>query len=476
MKTTFFFYDLETSGLSPRSARIMQFAGQRTDQDLQPIGKPVNIIIKLTNDILPEPRAILLTGITPQQTLEKGITEAEFLEIFHREISLPGTIFVGYNTIRFDDEFMRFINYRNFYDPYKWQWQNGRSRWDLLDLVRMTRALRPEGIVWSYDENGKAGNRLEQLTSANNIPHSNAHDALADVNATIAVAQLAHAKQPKLFDYLLQMRSKKKIAELVLSNKPFLYTSGKYSGDYLKTTIVKLLAPHPEREAAALVYDLRYDPTPFSKMSTKQLVAAWKYDPDKSKARLPIKTLQFNRCPAVAPLSVLDADSRKRINIDPGQIKENEKLLSAINYWPAKILEALVVMDEIQDHKYASHSHNVDESLYDGFFSQGDSKLMLNVQGATAHQLMDLKPVFEDDRLNELFPLYRARNFPDTLTDTELESWNRYRLTKLTDGEENSRLAKFEVEISYLTNNIKLSKKDLAIINQLKLYENSVMS
>jgi exodeoxyribonuclease-1 len=475
MKTTFFFYDLETSGLNPRSARIMQFAGQRTDSDLRPIGDPVNILIKLTSDILPDPRAILLTGITPQQTLKTGITEAEFLKIFHEQVSLPGTIFIGYNTIRFDDEFMRFLNYRNFYDPYQWQWQDGRSRWDLLDVVRMTRALRPEGIIWSNDKTGKATNRLEDLTSANNIPHSNAHDALADVKATIAVAKLIHDKQPKLFDYLLKMRQKKNISELVLSKKPFIYTSGKYSGDYLKTTVVKLLVPHPQRDGA-LVYDLRYDPTPFSKLSVKQLVAAWKYDPDKSKPRLPIKTLQYNRCPAVAPISVLDDESRQRLGIDLSQITENEQRLAATTDWPAKILEALAVMDSIQEYNYGARDHDVNESLYDGFFGSSDNKLAVKVHEASGGQLRDLKPVFKDSRLSGLLPLYQARNFPDSLSDAETESWNRYRLAKLTDGETESQLAKFESEISDLIKSKRLSKKEIEIINQLKLYETSIIS
>lgn len=474
MKTTFFFYDLETSGLSPSSARIMQFAGQRTDSDLNTIGQPVNIFIKLTADVLPDPRAILLTSITPQQTLKAGITEAEFLKIFHKEISLPGTIFTGYNTIRFDDEFMRFLNYRNFYDPYQWQWQDSRSRWDLLDVVRMTRALRPEGIIWSYDSDGKSSNRLEQLTMANSIPHSNAHDALADVNATIGVARLIHDKQPKLFDYLLKMRQKKKIAELVMAGRPFVYTSGKYPSEYQKTTIVKTLSAHPHREAA-LVYDLRYDPTPYSKMSVKQLVAAWKFDKDKTKPRLPIKTLQYNRCPAIAPLSVLNSESRERIDIDLAEIKENEKHLNAITDWPKRILDALSEMDDIQENKYAVRTHDVDQSLYDGFFNPPDQKLMVKIHETAAQELMTLQPVFKDNRLNKLFPLYKARNFPEILTEAEKEAWDIYRLAKLTTGESESRLVKFEAEINDLTKN-KISKKEIAIIEQLQLYERSIIS
>src|SRR3990167_3378201 len=178
---TFYFYDLETSGFNPRTARVVQFAGQRTDMNLKPVGKPHNFYIRLSEDILPDPDAVLITGITPQKTHAEGMTEAEFLKIFSSEVAIADTIFAGFNTIRFDDEFMRFMQYRNFYDPYEWQWQDGRSRWDLLDLVRMTRAIRPEGIKWPFDSDGNPANRLELLASINKLDHANAHDALSDV-------------------------------------------------------------------------------------------------------------------------------------------------------------------------------------------------------------------------------------------------------------------------------------------------------
>jgi exodeoxyribonuclease-1 len=125
MAASYFFYDLETSGFSPRTARIMQFAGQRTDMDFKPIGEPINLLIKLSPDVLPEPDAVLITSITPQQTLSDGLTEAEFLHLFFREIVKPDTVFIGFNSVRFDDEFMRFLLYRNFYDAYEWQWKDG---------------------------------------------------------------------------------------------------------------------------------------------------------------------------------------------------------------------------------------------------------------------------------------------------------------------------------------------------------------
>src|SRR5476649_2087312 len=97
----FYFYDLETSGFNPRGARIMQFAGQRTDMNLQPIGEPDNLLIKMTADILPEPDAVLIHGNTPQKTIAEGISEAEFAKYLATKVFTPDTIAVGFNNIRF---------------------------------------------------------------------------------------------------------------------------------------------------------------------------------------------------------------------------------------------------------------------------------------------------------------------------------------------------------------------------------------
>ena len=255
---TFFFYDLETSGLYAREDRIMQFAGQRTSLELEPIGEPVNVLVKMTDDALPSPFAIQVTGITPQMTLMDGISEAEFCKYVTEEVFTPETVVVGYNTVRFDDEFMRATMWRNFYDPYEWEWKDGRSRWDMLDVVRLTRALRPEGINWPFTEERKPTNRLELLTKLNGLSHEHAHDALSDVYATIAVAKLIREKQPKLFEYLFKMRGKNDVKKLVNleDKKPFVYASGRYSSEHNKTTIVFPLTSG--RNGNVLVYDLRH--------------------------------------------------------------------------------------------------------------------------------------------------------------------------------------------------------------------------
>jgi exodeoxyribonuclease I len=476
---TFFFYDLETSGFNPREARIMQFAGQRTTMHLEPVGDPVNILIKLTPEILPDPDAVLVTGITPQATVLDGITEAEFLKIFSDEVATPGTIFTGYNTVRFDDEFMRFLHYRNFYDAYEWQWKDGRSKWDLLDIVRMTRALRPEGIEWPFAPDGRPSNRLELLTKVNGLDHQNAHDALSDVYATIAVAKLIQTKQPKLFEYLLNMRDKKKVASLVQAREPFVYTSGKYPGEFEKTTVAIMLADHPKKQGA-LVYDLRHDPAEFAGLSPQQLAERWAYTKDENApARLPVKTLQFNRCPAIAPLSVLKQTSEEqlqKLQIDMQTIEANRNRLGTLDGFTDRVLEALAVLDQKQQRQsqMVGDEQAVDAQLYDDFFNDQDRSKMSVVRAAEPDELGKLDLKFSDHRLGALFSLYKARNFPEILVGEERAAWESFCKHRLMDGGQKSRMAKYFERLQTLAAG-QTTKNQQYLLEELRLYGETVM-
>lgn len=475
MTTSFFFYDLETTGVNPRESRIMQFAGQRTDMGLKPIGEPHNHLIRLTDDILPDPDAILITGITPQKTLEEGITEAEFLALFHTEIATPGTIFVGFNTVRFDDEFMRYLQYRNFYDPYEWQYQDDKSRWDLLDVVRMTRALRPEGINWPVDSNGKATNRLELLTALNGIEHTSAHDALSDVHAVIAIAELLRDKQPKLFDFLLNLRDKNKIKALVESGQPFLYSSGKYDEQFQKTTAVAVLAPHPKRQGA-LVFDLRYDATKFVSLTPKELAEAWRKRKDDPGPRLPVKSMQYNRCPAIAPLGVLDQASQERLSLPLETIEANLKLLRSATELPGLVLEALDILEKQQAIIYKNQDSDVDHQLYDGFFQPQDKTKMSAVRAASVTELADFSPSdFKDKRLQTLLPRYKARNYPDSMTDEDRAAWEEFRKQQLLGGDANSRAARYFKRLAELAAQDNLTPEKQFLLEELQLYGQSIL-
>ena len=475
MQPSLYFYDLETSGINPKTSRIMQFAGQRTDLDLQPIGAADNLLLKITNDILPEPEAILITGITPQQTLAEGISEAEFLKYFYEHIALPGTIFVGFNNIRFDDEFIRYLNYRNFYDAYQWHWQDGKSRWDLLDVSRMTRALRPDGIKWPFAPNGKASNRLELLASVNKLTHDKAHDALSDVEATIAVTQLIKQQQPKLFNYLLSMRDKKNVESLVTKPAPFVYTSGRYSSEGDKTTVAVTIADHPTQKGAVLVYDLQTNPAKYVKMSQDKLAEKMaKFVTDENEERFPVKVLQFNHSPAVAPLSVLDEPSQKRLKIDLNKINDHLKTLLSHSDFAENLREAFIKKEKLRQSSFVIDVSDVDSQLYDGFFGPADQDKMRLVRLAGQEDLADLQPEFNDARLEKLLLLYKARQYPLSLNEQEQKQWESYRQQKLIDPKK-GLLNSYFAKLDELSQRKSVSDKQRYLLEELKLYGESLL-
>lgn len=476
MLQSFYFYDLETSGISPHSSRIMQFGGQRTDMDLKPIGPPDNLLIKLTSDILPDPDAVMITGISPQVTLADGLSEVDFLKYFYQTIATPNTIFVGFNSVRFDDEFIRYTNYRNFYDAYEWQWQQNRSKWDMLDVSRMMRALRPDGIKWPFTPAGKPTNSLGYLASINDLTHDKAHDALSDVNATIALARLIKLKQPKLFDYLLGIRDKKKVVEIVNKPEAFVYTSGRYSGDYLKTTAVITIAPHPTQNTTVFVYDLRQNPKSIAKKSSAQIAELLnKYRYEEGEERLPVKQLQLNRCPAIAPLGVLDAESIERLKLNMDDIQRNAKALLAMGDLSDKIQEAAKLVEEKKQKSLIIDALDVDSQLYDGFFNDDDKTKMRVVRAASQNDLANLNLDFADSRLEKLLLLYKARQFPSSLTSDEQQSWESYKTSKLLAGEDQSSIARYFNRLNDISLKAELTQDQIYLLEELKLYGESIV-
>lgn len=468
MAKTFFFYDLETSGLDPRNDRIMQFAGIRTDMELNPIGEPYNVLVELADDTLPSPRAVLVTGITPQKTREEGYSEADFARLLAEEVFTADTITVGFNNVRFDDEFIRYLFWRTFRDPYEWAWREGRSRWDLLDVVRITRALRPNGIKWPVDKDGKAVNKLELLTRENGLSHEKAHDALSDVEALIAVTALIKSKQPKLFSYLLKMRDKKLVQELVnLENKqPFVYCSGRYQAEFEKTTVAIPLTTG--RHGNVVVYDLRYSPADFAELSVKDLSANIFADSQARRAKsyqpVPIKELVYNKCPAVAPVGVLEElNGWERIGLDEQTISKHCKILLYAPDFAEKIRSVF------EDRPEFTKQPEVEAQLYDGFI--GDRDRIRATSIVNANDLADMRPDFDDERLTKLLHHYKARNYTASLTEDERISWDQWRLHRIT-----SLSTAYMDEIQELSTGKDINKNTIYLLDELKLWLESIIS
>ncbi len=432
MNTTLYWHDYETFGADPKRDRPAQFAGLRTDEALNEIGEPLVIYCKPPRDLLPHPDACLLTGITPQQADEQGLPEPEFIAHIHAQLAQPGTCGVGYNTLRFDDEVTRYTLYRNFYDPYAREWQNGNSRWDIIDLVRMTYALRPEGIEWPRHEDGRPSFRLEDLAVTNGIGHEAAHDALSDVRATIALARLVRERQPRLYEWLFRLRHKRKAAEQLdlVHHRPVLHTSRMYPAEIGCTTLVMPLAAEPRNSNGVLVYDLRHDPEPFLGLDVEALhdrLFTRSEELPEGVPRLPVKSVKINKCPALAPQSTLVEAAIERLAIDLDACTRYHELLSADSGFMQRVAQAY-------GGREFAPAEDVDLALYDGFFDDADRNLLARVRAATPQALARKAFHFQDKRLPELLFRYRARNWPETLSEQELQRWEQLRCQRVRNG------------------------------------------
>ncbi|MBC7548763.1 MAG: exodeoxyribonuclease I [Polaromonas sp.] len=447
---TFLWHDYETFGLNPRRDRPSQFAGIRTDAELNEIGAPVMIYCRPANDYLPSPQSCVLTGITPQVCLERGLPEHEFAAQIEQLLAQPGTIGVGYNTIRFDDEVTRHLFWRNLIDPYAREWQNDCGRWDLLDVVRMAYALRPEGIEWprKHDErqpNNPSASRpsfkLGDLARANGLLHEAAHDALSDVRATIALARLIRTQQPKLFEFCLNLHKKDRVAdELGLpvtaqTARPFLHVSGMFGPERGCLAVMWPLATHPGNKNELLAWDLSHDPSelPLLDVATlRQRLFSKSADLPEGVQRLPLKSIHLNKSPMVVrKLQTLSPELAAKWGIDLQIALANAEKAAALPDMSAIWPEVFV--------RPEADTPDVDEDLYGGFVSHVDRKRLNQLRAVSPAELAHARIGFDDDRLAEIVFRYRARNFADTLSPDDMERWEAHRAARLLDGEGGAR-------------------------------------
>jgi exodeoxyribonuclease I len=431
MPKSFLWYDLETFGRDPRRSRIAQFAAIRTDENLIEIDEPISWFCQPADDLLPSPEAALITGITPQQAMRDGMPEAEFFSRVAEQLSLAGTCAVGYNSLRFDDEFIRYGLYRNFYDAYEREYKNGNSRWDLLDFMRFMQALRPEGLQWPKREDGNISFKLEHLAQANGTRSGMAHEALSDVRALIGLAQKCKAAQPKLWDYYLEFRFKEKSLSLldVANQTPVLHISGQFPAEHQCAAIVVPIAWHPDIKNRVIAYDLSHDPEALITCDADEVaerVFNRQIDLPEGISRVALKEIHPNRCPVLVPLAHLRDSDWERLNIDKSLCLQRAQMIKRN---PDVVEKVRLVFSKRADFGKA----DADAALYDGFASDTDKRFFTSIRSSSPHALKSfLSPWKAGSRYGDLLFRYRARNWPDSLSNEELILWNDYRKQRLS--------------------------------------------
>ncbi|MFC3116464.1 exodeoxyribonuclease I [Cellvibrio fontiphilus] len=449
VSASLYWHDYETWGEVPAIDRPSQFAGVRTDEALNVIAEPLMIYCQPAPDVLPKPEACLITGLLPQVAQEKGLPENQFIAAIHRELARPGTCGVGFNSIRFDDEVTRYTLYRNFFDPYEREWRNGNSRWDIIDMVRMTRALRPEGIEWPNYEDGRPCFKLEMLSQANNLKHDAAHDALSDVYATIAVAKLIKTRQPKLYDYAYRLRDKRFAASLIDidSAKPLLHISSRFPSENGNAALILPLAIHPTNKNSIITYNLSSDPRALLSLPVEALrerLFTRTEDLPEGVERLALKEVHLNKTPMLMPAAMLDDAVANRLGIDKQRCEAHWHLLRNLT-----LSEREDLLQRLQQlylaNQYAGKT-DPEQQLYDGFFDDHDKHLMAKVRTADPSSLAGGEFPFKDSRLAEMLFRYRARNYPASLTPPEQGRWREFCRWRLTSPEAQSSLTLVEFE------------------------------
>lgn len=439
---SFLFYDLETFGADPRTSRIAQFAAIRTDCDLNQIDEPISVFVRPADDLLPSPGATMVTGIAPQQALAEGMSEAAAFALIFEEMARPETCTLGYNSLRFDDEFVRYGLFRNFFDAYEREWRGGNSRWDLLDVLRLAHALRPDGLVWPRREDGATSFKLEHLAEANGVRIGDAHEALSDVRALIGLARRLKESQPKLWDYALRLRDKRYAASLldVVAMKPVLHVSQKFPASRLCAAAVLPVARHPRIDSRVIVFDLEQDPDALLRLEPQEIAERLyvrAIDLPEGESRVALKEVHTNRCPALAAWDHLRGQDFDRLCIDPVLAESRAARIREAGPW---LVEKVRQVFSVERDRVPV---DVDASLYDGFIGDGDKRLFPQVRTTPPEALGLAEFPFRDVRLPEMLFRYRARNWPQTLDNEEWARWNDYRRWRL-HGESGASEYSFE--------------------------------
>ena len=422
---TFYWYDLETTGTDPKWDRIVQFAGLRTDTELNEIGDAAQFYVRCPIDVLPNPVASQVTGLTPQLVEREGVGELEACAEIARLFTRPNTCVAGFNSLRFDDEFIRYSFYRHFIDPYAREWQAGNSRWDIIDLARAAAALRPAGVEWPL-EDGLPSFRLGALAAANGIEHGNAHDASSDVRATLDLARLLRQRQRRLFDYYLTLRDRTAVQMQLRPERPEirLHVSRMFARERSCIAPVMPLARHPTNRNSVIVADLGRDERPLLEWDVDRLREAL-FGAD-VELRPPLKEVRLNRCPFVAPLRVLRLDDARRLGVD---MEVAQRRFSALRADPALSVKIRQVYKA--EHRQAV---DADAALYGSFIGEGDRARCAKVLAELRNGHLAPPVEFDDARLNELLFRLRARRNIASLSVAERDRWWTFVKDKLVDG------------------------------------------
>lgn len=400
-KLTYLFYDIETTGLDKSFDQVLQFAAIRTDQELNELSRE-QFYVKLSPDIIPSPYATMTHRIAISKT-QSGLTELEAIQKIHGLMNEPGTISCGYNTLGFDDEFLRFSFYRHLLRPYTHQYLNNCGRMDIYPMTVMYYLYNNSVIKWP-DNKGKPSLKLEDINTSNQFFLGSAHDAMVDVEVTLALAK-CFIKSRKIWDYLLGYFNKDidryRLGEW--ESAQILLIDGKFGSDLFYQWPVIYLGQHNVYKNQGIF--LRLDMEDINENTWEN---AWVF-------RKKLGELGF-----LLPMSghYVEKLNEKRmgwVNKNLEWIKNNPSIFESIRTYHRNYIYPVV------------ENVDVDSALYlDGFLSNEDERLCLAFHQADPPEKVKIIKMFNNENLKNRAIRVMGRYYLDYLPEDFREIFSNY--------------------------------------------------
>lgn len=411
------FYDTETTGISTDFDQILQLAAIRTDDELNELER-FETRCRILPWVVPSPGAMLTTGVTSSMLVDPTLP-SHFEMVAAIEAKLmewSPAVFAGYNTIRFDETLLRQALFQNLRRPYLTN-TNGNTRADVLTMARACAFHAPNALAVPLNDRGKPVLKLDQLAPANGFDHSNAHDALADVEATIFIARLIRQRARGLWDHLVTMGNKRDAESFVRSGEMFVRTD--VFGRNAHTRPVALCGRDPSYGAQVATFDLTVDPGPYLCRNEDQLLGDLQASPKI------IRPLRLNSQPLVLPFELV-ADEGEW-DVAPDVLMERAERVHAHPEFQTRVGTALSRLYEDRE-----PSPFPEQQVYDGFPPRGDEALMANFHRARDWPArLEIAGQLQDQRLKHFAYRMVYAEAPEVLSEShraQIERWIRERV------------------------------------------------
>jgi len=407
---SFVFYDTETTGTNTSFDQILQFGAIKTDYDLNEIDR-FEIRCRLLPYVVPAPGAMRVTGVTVEQLTDPALpSHYEMVrEIKAKLAEWSPAIFIGHNSLGFDEHLLRQAFYKTLHPPYLTN-TNGNCRNDSLRMIQAVARFNPNALKIPINDKGRPVFKLDQLAPANGFDHSDAHDAMADVEATIHLCRLMTERVPELWSGFVRFSQKAAVVDFTLGEDVFLLTDFFYTKPY--SWMVTGIGPNPDNGSEILVFDLSEDPDELAAMPVDELAARLAQRPK------PVRGLRANAGPVVLPYDDVPNDMRELL---PSQDDLRQRA-SRIKNDPA-LVERLIsaFMETRQPREPSAH---VEEQIYDGFAGNDDQEIMDRFHDLDWSDRMPILGQISDERLRSLGQRLVYVESPSVIADSARQEYD----------------------------------------------------